>query len=236
VESSAIRNRSVAQSQIQSQPCNADKELCHSRAPVQIATIPTKTILYVNPMDDYMGIGSPRTNVTRYRRLAALPGIHVKAFDSRSALGESLWQKRVNIRLYSGQSVRHTNEALIAAVKEANPDYVFVDGDVWLYPSTLKSIKGQAGGKDDAAELPPVSVERGAAVAERDRLQLGQSVAAPGAAEGNRNVVVDQLAIAVGETCPRLLAAAGREPHDQAAVRQHGAANRGTAAADRIAG
>jgi hypothetical protein len=50
---------------------------------------------------------------------------------------------------------------------------------------------GQAGGKDDAAELPPVPVERGAAVAERDRIQLGQPVAAAGAAEGNRNVVVD---------------------------------------------
>jgi len=35
----------------------------------------------------------------------------------------------------------------------------------------------QAGGEDDAAELPPVPVKRGAALAERDRLQPGESVA-----------------------------------------------------------
>lgn len=42
-------------------------------------------------------------------------------------------------------------------------------------------------------------------MAECDRLQLGQSVVAAGATEGNRNVVVDQLATAVGETYPLLL-------------------------------
>jgi len=36
----------------------------------------------------------------------------------------------------------------------------------------------QAGGEDDAAELPSISVQRGAAVAERDRLQPRESVAA----------------------------------------------------------
>jgi hypothetical protein len=41
---------------------------------------------------------------------------------------------------------------------------------------------GQVGGEDDAAELPPVPVERGAAVTERDRIQLGQPVASAGAA------------------------------------------------------
>ena len=73
-------------------------------------------------------------------------------------------------------------------------------------------------------------------MAKRDHLQLGLSVVAAGATEGNRNVVVDQLATAVGETYPLLLAAVGRELHHQAAVRQYGAANRGTAATDRIAG
>ena len=50
--------------------------------------------------------------------------------------------------------------------------------------------------------------------------------------KGNREVVLDELAAAagedwwtVGETCPLLLAAVGRKPHDQAAIRQHGAAN-----------
>jgi hypothetical protein len=65
----------------------------------------------------------------------------------------------------------------------------------------------------NAAMLPPFPVERGTAVAERDRIQLGQPVAEAGAAEGNRNVVVDQLAAAasedrqpVGKACPLLLA------------------------------
>ena len=80
-------------------------------------------------------------------------------------------------------------------------------------------------------------------MAERDRLQLGQSAAAAGAAVENRQLVAHQLASAVGENrrpigkaCTILLADVGREPHDQAAVRQHGAANRGTAAANRISG
>lgn len=42
---------------------------------------------------------------------------------------------------------------------------------------------GQAGAKDDSAELLPVSVEGGTVVAGRDRVQLGQPVAAAGAAE-----------------------------------------------------
>jgi len=124
-------------------------------------TIPIKTILYVNSMDDYMGVGSPRTNVTRYRALAAMPGLNVRAFDSRSTLGESLWQKRVNHRLYLGKSVHRANEALIETVKETNPDYVIVDGDIWLYPSTLKTIRRHAGaliyyGTDDALARPSV--------------------------------------------------------------------------------
>jgi hypothetical protein len=97
---------------------------------------------------------------------------------------------------------------------------------------------GQAGGKDDVAESPPVPVERGAAVAERDRIQLGQPVAAAGAIEGNRNVVVDQLAAATGEdrrpvgkSCLLLLAVVGREPSDAALVRKHAAADSGFAAA-----
>ena len=107
------------------------------------------------------GVGSPRTDVTRYNALAAMPGLDVKAFDGRSVLGESLWQKRVNHRLYLGQSVRRANSALIETVKETNPDYVIVDGEHWLYPSTLKTIKHHTGaliyyGTDDALARPSV--------------------------------------------------------------------------------
>src|SRR5215472_7714079 len=43
----------------------------------------------------------------------------------------------------------------------------------------------QAGGEDDAAELPPVPLERGAALVERNCLQPGESLAAAGAAEAD---------------------------------------------------
>src|ERR1019366_2457478 len=88
---------------------------------------------------------------------------------------------------------------------------------------------GQAGGKDDPAELPSVSVQRGAPMAEPDRLQPGQLVATAGAAEEDRELVADQLAAAtgedgraVGEACPLLLVDAGREPSDAAPVWKHG--------------
>ena len=90
----------------------------------------------------------------------------------------------------------------------------------------------QAGGKDDPAELPSVSVQRGAPMAEPDRLQLGKPVAAAGATEEDRQLVADELAAAaredgraVGEACPLLLVDAGREPSDAAPVWKHGAAD-----------
>jgi hypothetical protein len=101
--------------------------------------------------------------------------------------------------------------------------------------------RGEASGEDDPAELPPIPVERGAAMAERDRIQPGQPVATAGAAEGNRHMVIDQLAAAAGEdgrptdqACPLLLAAVGGEPPDAAPVWKHTAADRGFAAASRV--
>jgi hypothetical protein len=64
---------------------------------------------------------------------------------------------------------------------------------------------GEAGREDHAFELPPVPVERAAAVAERDRLQPGEFVAAAGATEENRQLVAHQPAATVGETGVRLV-------------------------------
>src|SRR5208282_1370328 len=58
---------------------------------------------------------------------------------------------------------------------------------------------GQAGGRDDATFLSPLSRQRGAAVVEPDRLQPGQPLAPAGAADAGRHLVADQLATAVGE-------------------------------------
>src|SRR5206468_5639070 len=99
----------------------------------------------------------------------------------------------------------------------------------------------QAGGQDDAAELPSVPVERSAVMAEPDRLQPGESLAAAGAAEADRKLVADEPAATAGEdrwqageACPVLLAAAGGESSDAAVVRKHGAADRGAAGADGV--
>jgi hypothetical protein len=100
----------------------------------------------------------------------------------------------------------------------------------------------QAGGKDDAAFLPPLPGQRGAAVAEPDRLQSRQPVAAAGAADEDRALVADQLAAAVGEnrrpidqTRPLLLVAAGGESPDAAVVCRHVGKDRGAAVAGGIA-
>jgi hypothetical protein len=83
----------------------------------------------------------------------------------------------------------------------------------------------QAGSQDDAVELPPLPLQRGAAGAEPAGLQLGEPVAAAGVAQANRELVADQLAAAVGEdrrasgeARPVLLAAVGGEPSDAAAL------------------
>ena len=79
-----------------------------------------------------------------------------------------------------------------------------------------------------------ILIRRGVAVAQPDRLQLGEPLAAVCAAEEDRELVADQLAAAAGEdrrqggqARPMLLADVGRKPPDQAAVRKHGTADRG---------
>src|ERR1035437_6993169 len=80
-------------------------------------------------------------------------------------------------------------------------------------------------------------------MAEPDRLQPGEPVAAAGAAKQDRQLVADELAATagedgrtIGETRPVLLPATGGEPPDAAAVRKHAAADRRAALADRIGG
>jgi len=72
-------------------------------------------------------------------------------------------------------------------------------------------------------------------------VRFGQSVAAAGAAEGNREAALDELAEVAGEdrrtadlACPLLLAIVGGEPSDVTPVRKHVAADGGFAAANRI--
>ena len=99
----------------------------------------------------------------------------------------------------------------------------------------------QAGREDDAAELPSFPFQRGAAVAERDRVQPGQFVAAAGAAAAGWQLVVDEPATTIGQdgwaayqARPVLLAAAGGGAFDAAAFRGHGAADGGAPGAGRI--
>lgn len=107
--------------------------------------MPIRSVLYVSPMDDYMGVGAPRSNVSRCRALAEQPGVEVTPFDCREALSGSFWEQRINRRAYLGRRVRETNAALIEAAKKSTPDCVYVDSEIWLYPSTLKALKRHAG-------------------------------------------------------------------------------------------
>ncbi len=101
----------------------------------------------------------------------------------------------------------------------------------------------QAGGGDDTAFLPPLPGRRGAAVAQPARLQPRQPVAAAGAAGTGRQLVAEQPAAAayenrraVDKARPLLLAAAGGESSDAAAVWSHGAHDCHAAGAGGIGG
>jgi len=79
-------------------------------------------------------------------------------------------------------------------------------------------------------------------VAERDRLQLGESLATISIAEDDWELVADEFTVALGqdrrttaETCTLLLAAIGRRASHAAAFWQHAAKDRGAAAAERVA-
>src|SRR5579864_8289520 len=102
---------------------------------------------------------------------------------------------------------------------------------------------GQAGRALDAAVVSPVPGERGPAAAERARVQLGEPVAPTRATETDRQLVADQSPAAprqdgrtAGETREVLLAPAGGEPSDAAAVRRDAPADLGAAGADRLRG
>jgi hypothetical protein len=89
--------------------------------------------------------------------------------------------------------------------------------------------------QDASAELPPFGIQRGAPVAEPNRLQPGEPVTAAGTAEENRPPVAHQLAVAAGEdrraadqTRSLLLATPCRVSSDEAAVRKHAVQDRGT--------
>ena len=99
----------------------------------------------------------------------------------------------------------------------------------------------QAGGALDAAVVSSVPGERGPAAAERARLQPRESVAAAGAADADRQLVADQSPAAprqdgwaAGQARAVLLAPAGRESPDAAAVRVDAPADLGAARADRL--
>jgi hypothetical protein len=80
-------------------------------------------------------------------------------------------------------------------------------------------------GEDDATELSSFPLKPGTAGAEPAGLQPGQLVAAAGVAQGNRELVANQLAATTGEdgwtagkTCALLLATAGGRASEPAAV------------------
>jgi hypothetical protein len=127
-------------------------------------------------------------------------------------------------------------------VRRTHPEPGVVNDSGAYRKNLAEDQGGQAGRKDDPPLLSPFSLEPSAAGAEPAGLQPGEFVAAAGVAQANRELVADQPTAAagenawkVGETCPLLLAAVGREPSDEAALWEYGAADRCAVASGGIA-
>src|SRR6202040_4101762 len=102
---------------------------------------------------------------------------------------------------------------------------------------------GEASGALDATVESSIPGERGPVTAECAGVQPRESLAAAGAATANRQLVADQSPAAprqdgwaAGEARPLLLAPAGGESPDAAAVRVDAPADRGAARADWLTG
>lgn len=100
---------------------------------------------------------------------------------------------------------------------------------------------GHGGRQEDVAQLPSIPVQRGAAVAERDGLEPGESVATTGTAEEDQPLVPYQLAAATrenrpmfGQARPVRLAPVGGEPSDAAALWKHAGEDRRATTATRV--
>ena len=109
--------------------------------------------------------------------------------------------------------------------------------------STRRAMKQgrQAGGALDAPVVSPVPSERGPAAAARARVQPRESLAAAGALEADRHVVVDQSPAAprqdgwaAGQARPLLRAAVGGEPPDSKPVRGDAPADLGAPGPGRL--
>jgi hypothetical protein len=91
----------------------------------------------------------------------------------------------------------------------------------------------QTGGEDDSSFLSSVSLEPSAAGAESVGVQLGESVAAAGGDQSNREVVVNESAATTdedrrtaGKTRPILLAFLGRRTPESTAIRSDAESDR----------
>ena len=81
----------------------------------------------------------------------------------------------------------------------------------------------QTNGQDDAAELSPRALHRGAAMSERDGLQSRESSAATGAPEGDRGLVAGQFA---AQPSPPREPRQGKKPSEGMAETESGLRNR----------
>ena len=71
--------------------------------------------------------------------------------------------------------------------------------------SPFNTQRRQAGGENDAAELPSLPIQRGAAIVECDGLQPGEPMAAAGAAEEDPSLVSQELEQRLVKTGGRLV-------------------------------
>ena len=125
--------------------------------------------------------------------------ILVRELDERLGFGDLIAQQLTDSRrgkntpLPLADLLRQSVYSRIAGYEDVN------DAERVSQDPTFRLKGKQAGGEDDAAELPPVPVQPGAPLAELARLQPWESVAAAGATEEDRELVADEFAAKAGE-------------------------------------
>lgn len=92
-------------------------------------------ILYAGPLDP---LGECLTRLNLLREIEP----NVTAFDTQSYLkGTSFWERLDRRSTFSGSDFAQSNAAFLALCDERKPDIAWIDKGLWLWPSTLETVR-----------------------------------------------------------------------------------------------
>ena len=155
------------------------------------------------------------------------PLIEYKSFFYQAARWKMRWRVVAKVEFHAGESFPRVEFIVTNLQADSRTMVRFYN----IRGSGALDQGRNPSGKRDAAELPSIPVQCGAALVESNRSQSGESMATVGATQEDRRFVLDQLAAAVSEdgrpidqACSLLLVALGREPPDAATVWEDGQA------------